>query len=122
MSKAERPLVIVDVDLTIYDTFAQPPRLIDGTRLLLESLGKTAEVHLWSAGGGQYAQKIAEECGVNDLVQGYHDKPEHPPTEESAIQILGRKAILQIDDDLSERIPGWNFVLANAMRERYGDY
>lgn len=121
MNIPEKPLFVVDVDLTIYDCFSRPPRLIDGSRLLLQTLSSIGEVRLWSAGGETHCRQIAQRYELTDFIANYHDKP-RPNTEEEALRILGRKAILQIDDDPSERIADWPFVEATAMRELYGSY
>ncbi len=122
MSDNEKPLFVLDVDLTIYDGFARPPRLIDGSKILLQTLSTLGEVRLWSAGGESHAREVAQRFELADMISDYHDKPPYPPTEESAIRILGRKAALQIDDDVSERVADWPFVEATAMREQYGQY
>ena len=118
----DKPLFVVDVDLTIYDCFSKPPQLINGSRLLLQTLSTIGEVHLWSAGGESHARNIAQEFELTDTITDYHNKPAYPPTEKEAIRILGRVATLQIDDDPTERIADWPFVEATAMRELYGLY
>lgn len=121
MNQPEKPLFILDVDLTIHDAFSRPTAMIKGTRLLLQVLDALGEVRLWSAGGASHCRQIAQTYELTDLVADYHDKP-RPNTEEEALRILGRKATLQIDDDPSERIADWPFVEATAMREVYGSY
>jgi hypothetical protein len=121
MASPEKPLVVVDVDLTILDCYANPPRLMPGAETLLASLAGLAEVHLWSAGGEGHCREVANAYDLTNLISGYHNKPRtYPPQEEEALRILGRAAALQIDDDPGERVGNWPFVWAGEASKIYG--
>lgn len=110
MTKVEKPLIVFDVDWTIYDC-GNPPRLRPGIDLLLGALSTMgAEVHLWSAGGKYHCEDIAHKFELTKYISGFHDKPNFPPTEKDAIAILGRVASLQIDDDENEKVSDWPFL------------
>lgn len=119
MTTPERPLIVVDVDLTIFDEFADPPQLMPNAKLLLHALSLLGEVHLWSGGGEQHCRVVAQTHKLGEFITDYHDKPRRPVQEAEAIQILGRAAALQIDDEPTERVADWPFVHADLVTEMY---
>ena len=114
LAMAERvvlpPLYVVDVDLTIVDSFNDFPLLIPGRRQMLKAMSTLGEVVLWSAGGADYVQDTVATFGLHNYVHGWRRKPEYPPQEDEALSILGRKPDLQVDDDPSERVADWPFL------------
>jgi len=114
MSRGERPLFIIDVDWTITDC-GEPRRIRPGMRQLLGVLSVAGEVHAWSAGGQAHVREVIDEFKLGEYIVAAHDKPPYPPREEEALAILGRKPMLQLDDDLSEQIADWPFIALNSF-------
>lgn len=110
---AESPLYLFDVDGTIHDWANRARRnaLMPGTREVFERYSEHGEIHVWTAGGEDWAHDFIALHALERYVAGYHAKPIYPPTEEAALGLLGRKATLQFDDDPGERIADWPFVL-----------
>lgn len=69
------------------------------------------ELRLWSAGGAAHARSEAERAGIHGSVTAYFDKAEYPMSEQAALAILGRRPALQVDDDPTERVADWPFML-----------
>src|SRR4051812_23995726 len=102
------PLVLFDIDGVILGVDGTPvpsaPALID----TLMCLG--FEVHFWSAGGTRHVGDALQRAGIYGSF-GAHDKPIYPPTEAAALKIIGRRPALQIDDDPTERVADWPFMV-----------
>jgi long-chain acyl-CoA synthetase len=72
--QAEPDCWVFDVDGCLVDSLTGTS-LRPGARDLLEHLGGSgSRIILWSAGGGDYARKRAQQFGVDDLVSGYFGK------------------------------------------------
>lgn len=105
-----QPFVLFDVDGCLLDFHGEPmpgvTRLLDTVRLL------GFQVRVWSAGGEKWARKAADSLGATEA--RCYDKPDYPPTEADALVLLGSRPALQVDDDATERIADWPFMLVAA--------
>jgi hypothetical protein len=104
ISNGQRPNVTVNGE----SRFVGRP----GIRDLFDVLGCLGfRVVVWSAGGAKYAREVCEALNVHGSVREYADKPPYPMTEEEAEINLGRRPVLQIDDDPTERVADWPFMV-----------
>lgn len=105
-----RPLVVLDVDGTITNgriaSRARPRPGIGLLFLVLRALD--FEVVAWSAGGMAHARSSCAHVGLP--VHRAMAKPPYPITEAAAIAALGRRPVLQVDDDPAERVADWPFL------------
>lgn len=102
-----KPYVLFDVDGCLLDYRGN---IIPGIQRLLDTLRLLGfEIRIWSAGGKEYARETAERLGLAGVAECYR-KPSYPPTLEDALALLGSAPALQVDDDPTERIPGWPFM------------
>jgi hypothetical protein len=71
------PLVVyVDVDDTLIRTAGGKRIPVSGVTEHVRALAAAgAELYCWSAGGGPYAQSVAEELGIAGLFAGFLPKP-----------------------------------------------
>ena len=106
-------IVLLDVDGVIADGQAAKkcaPR--PGIRLLVDTLARLDyEVVAWSAGGVLHARDVVYACGLNCVIHRFLNKPDLPMQEEDALRLVGERPALQIDDDPSERVGDWPFML-----------
>lgn len=63
-----------DLDGCLVDSMAATTLRPHARELLSALRSRGRAVHIWSAGGGEYAARVAERVGIADLVDGYHDK------------------------------------------------
>jgi len=57
----------------------------------------------------RHAQEMVDLCGLHpDLCLC---KPEHPIKPDTAIAVLGHSPLMQFDDDPTEQVGGWPFLL-----------
>lgn len=65
---------LFDVDGCLVDAMSGTS-LRPGSRPLLEHLRDDGiAIHVWSAGGAEYAERVLGRVGIADLAIGYHDK------------------------------------------------
>ncbi|MET0147192.1 MAG: NIF family HAD-type phosphatase [Ilumatobacteraceae bacterium] len=78
-------------------------------RELLEALlGLGITVRIWSAGGDDYANRVAERVGIADLVAGYHTKVRQPSGTWALPDVVGRateRSVVCVDDQ-PDGVPG----------------
>ena len=104
-----RRYVLLDVDGVCLDYEQRP---MPGIRTLVEAFRALGYgIVLWSSGGADYCRKAATACGIT--IDACHAKPAYPIQERAALKLLGRPPALQIDDDPSEAVPGWMFLLVD---------
>ncbi|MET0715016.1 MAG: NIF family HAD-type phosphatase, partial [Mycetocola sp.] len=73
------PVWAFDVDGTLIGSI-RSDRTRPGARELLEELDRRGVVVvLWSAGGDEYAQRVAVRHGLDDIVAGFYGKDERGP-------------------------------------------
>ena len=106
---AAPPMVLLDVDGVVLDARGDPMPGIGFALDLLACLG--FEVVLWSAGGPAYAEAAGQRTGHHGAISGYRGKPTYPPTEEEALRFVRRRPVLQVDDDPTERVADWQFMV-----------
>src|SRR5215207_6496051 len=63
-----------DLDGCLVDSMAATTLRPHARELLSALRERGTAVHIWSAGGDEYAERVAARVGIADLVQGYHDK------------------------------------------------
>lgn len=63
-----------DLDGTLVDSFAAEHLRPFASDLLALLRQRGVEVHIWSAGGAEYAARVAERVGIAALVCGFHEK------------------------------------------------
>jgi hypothetical protein len=74
MARSAAAVWVFDLDGCLIDALTGT-RLRPGAATLLHDLRAVAAgVHLWSAGGAEYARRRAEAVGVGELFDGIHDK------------------------------------------------
>lgn len=67
------------------------------------------EIRIWSAGGAERAQHVAASLGIPEAK--CYSKPEYPIQPEAALALLGDVPALQMDDDPTERVADWPFMV-----------
>lgn len=105
---ASRPhYVLFDVDCVLVDLHQQP--IMQMVQLAREAQASGCRLVLWSGGGDRHAREMAEVCGLQpDLCLR---KPEYPIQPEAALAVLGHPPLMQFDDDPTEQVDGWPFML-----------
>lgn len=110
----DRPVVLFDVDgvLTQRDGTPTPgiARLVD----VLQLLG--FEVRFWSAGGVAHIGETLAKVGIYGMFT-LRPKPEYPIAVERAVEAIGGRVALQIDDDPTERVGDWPFMQWDPVPE-----
>lgn len=115
-------IILMDVDGTVSCGRSAPRcRARPGmgvTIELLDALGY--ELAMWSAGGAQHAWAVAQHCGYAEHVHRFYGKPDGPMSPENALCVIGEtvRPVLQVDDELTERVGDWPFFLIEGW---YGD-
>lgn len=109
------PLVLFDIDGVILGIDGTP--LAGATALIDTLMCLGYEVHFWSAGGTMHVADALQRAGIYG---GFtiHDKPTYPPSEAEALRIIGRRPALQIDDDPTERVADWAFMVWGYLRSQ----
>lgn len=110
------PIVIFDVDGVLGDG-SVAPKCLHAPGLLMLTSGLITlgyELHAWSAGGDTHAHDVVKHGGMSRMFVRYHDKAPYPMHEADALAILGARPVLQIDDDISERVSDWAFLHADG--------
>jgi hypothetical protein len=105
-----RPILLLDVDGVINLIEAGCP-IRPGIELLCQiftALG--GDIILWSGPGPEHALAEAKRAGITDYVTRYLAKPDCPITEEAALATVGAVPVLQVDDDITERVGAWPFL------------
>jgi FMN phosphatase YigB (HAD superfamily) len=69
-------LWVFDVDGCLIDSLSGTALRPGAAELLAELGERGCEVHLWSAGGADYARQRARAHGIDRLVRCFHDKAE----------------------------------------------
>lgn len=113
MSDHTSTYVLLDVDGVVACGRSVPrcrPR--PGIRDLVDVLTCLGhEVVLWSGGGAEHAEEVAQAVGIHGAVRRFYSKPRYPMTEEAALATVGERPALQVDDDPCERVGDWPFFL-----------
>jgi len=106
-------IVLFDVDGVLADgQEADKCQPRPGLRLLLDTLACLGyQLVAWSAGGRNHARAVVEACGFHGTIQRYLSKPDYPMAEEDALMMVGEVPALQIDDDPTERVGSWPFMV-----------
>jgi hypothetical protein len=109
----ERRIVLFDIDGVVLAVDGTP---MPGAQALVDTLMCLGyEVHFWSAGGTLHVADALQRAGIYGGFKA-HEKPTYPPTEDEALRIVGRRPALQIDDDPTERVADWPFMVWAATR------
>lgn len=105
-----RPILLLDVDGVV--NLIEPDAPIrPGIELLCQlftALG--GDIFLWTGPGPEHAQIEAERAGITQYITKYLGKPDYPMTEEAALATVGAIPVLQVDDDITERVANWPFL------------
>jgi hypothetical protein len=112
-STTEPGLVVLDVDgciMLVEPGYPIRPGILTMVKAFVQ-MGH--EVVLWSAGGEEHAKEQALRAHIDEYVSHYYRKPEYPMTEADSLATLGRRPVLQIDDDHTERVADWPFLLVS---------
>jgi len=109
------PYVLLDVDGVCVDYYGRPMPGIERLVEVLRLLG--FEIVLWSGGGAVYARKVAAALGFLTDVKRCYDKPDYPIQFDAALALLGRPPALQVDDDPTERVGDWPFLLVTEAAD-----
>lgn len=107
-------VVLLDIDGVIE---SGPKHSRPGMVLLCDTLTLLGfEVVAWSSGGAEHALKAVERCGLHGSIHRFLSKPDYPMTKASVLERVGQRPALQIDDDATERIGDWPFMLLETFR------
>lgn len=120
MSDRSAPLMFVfDVDCTLVgawrnELFNVRPGAVETLRALHDM---RHHIWLWSAAGKQHCLEVAEQLGIEDILQGCHSKPPFPMVlhRKKVLDKFGRFPDVTIDDDESERVSGSHFVKVSTF-------
>lgn len=112
-----RPYALIDIDGVLGCGQVAPhchhvPRA-DTLVRVCDALGY--ELHAWSAGGSAHARDVVAHGGWARMFTDYHTKPDYRTTAGRALEAIGRDhaPAIQVDDDPTERVSGWPFLLAS---------
>ena len=102
----QQPYFLFDVDGCVLDYSA---RKIDEVQELLDGLELLGyKIVFWSGGGKRWAESAARKYGL-DGIECYR-KPEYPIKLSDALALLKYPPVLQLDDDETEAVEGWDFL------------
>lgn len=109
---SQRGVVVFDVDLTILGLSSDTEPLRPGIPELFADIRRHGlEIRLWSAAGKAHCERVIAEHSLCKLVTSCHDKADYPMRARTAMMQLGVTPVLVVDDDITEKIPGWPFYL-----------
>jgi beta-phosphoglucomutase-like phosphatase (HAD superfamily) len=104
-------LWLFDLDGCLVDSMAATA-LRPHARKLLEALrSRGTPAHIWSAGGADYAARVAARVGISDVIDGYHDKVRQPDERWALPPIADGAAVVCVDDQ-PEGVPDGTHVVA----------
>ena len=104
-------LWLFDLDGCLVDSMATTT-LRPHARDLLDVLrDRGTPAHIWSAGGTEYAARVAARVGISDVIDGYHEKVRQPD-ERWALPSIAQGAAVVCVDDQPEGVPDGPHVLA----------
>lgn len=63
-----------DLDGCLVDSMAGADLRPHASELLAALVAQGIDVHIWSAGGGEYAERVARRVGIAHHVTAFHDK------------------------------------------------
>jgi hypothetical protein len=103
------PFILFDVDGVLLDYDGEPMPGMQRVLNILRLLGY--DIKVWSAGGAEHAQDAASQFGLDAEC---YTKPTYPIQVLDAIALLGGAPALQLDDDPTEHVDNWPFLLVEA--------
>ena len=99
--------VLLDTDGVVVDYEGVLRRGIRG--LMDDFIAIGWEIRMWSGNGRDHAAEVANKYHL--LCTDFATKPAYPMTKESVLAVMGSEPVLQFDDDPTERVGDWPFVL-----------
>jgi hypothetical protein len=105
-----RPVVLLDVDGVVNLIETDAP-IRPGIELLCQAfVAAGADIYLWTGPGAYHAEREATRAGITKYITKFLGKPDYPMTEEAALVTVGCVPVLQVDDDITERVGSWPFL------------
>ena len=87
-----------DLDGCLVDSLAATHLRPHADVLLAGLVERGAEVRIWSAGGADYAERVAHRVGIADWITSYHDKDRGPSGFWDPPPVPDGHALVCIDD------------------------
>lgn len=110
LPKRAKPILLLDVDgvINLIEPGAPIRPGIEFLCQVFTALGGI--IILWSGPGPEHARAEAERAGITSYVTKYLAKPDYPIAEDAALVAVGAVPVLQVDDDITERVGNWPFL------------
>ena len=106
-----------DIDGTIIGAIRSDV-LRPNVREVFEALiANDARVLLWSAGGADYAERMAVRHGIEDLVHAYFGKPDRSGAAHYAVEHIPEhiRPTVFVDDSPSDLPPHWDVIAVDQF-------
>lgn len=103
--------VLSDVDGVLLD-YERKPRW-DAIWVLHNLAALGFEIVVWSGRGETVALRVALSFGLPTSTRCFA-KPDYPISLDAALALLGGAPVLQLDDDPTERVGDWPFLLIHC--------
>ena len=101
------PFVLFDTDGVVIDYYGV---LRPGIFQLMSGFWAMGyEVRMWSGAGAQHAMEVADEWHLP--CESFTTKPDYPMTREAVVAVLDGVPAIQFDDDATEYVGDWPFLL-----------
>ena len=94
-----------DLDGCLVDSMAATDLRPHAEELLVALVARGIEVRIWSAGGGEYAERVATRLGIDGPVTSFHDK-ERGSEGRWILPAVPDGANVTCVDDQPEGVPG----------------
>ena len=110
------PFVLLDTDGVVVD---YDGNLRPGVREVMSGLiamGWT--IKMWSGNGSRHALEVAKQFDLP--CKSFTTKPEYPMTRESVVKAMKGVPAIQFDDDATEYVGDWPFLLVTCKGKMPG--